>query len=272
VSKAFTSERLRRMEPWVVWALGALAMAAVPVALGGIGISWDGLNHHFYLGWTAEHPRFDRDFVAASYQSFQFPYLYWPAYRLAASNASGVTAGIVLALLQSLAIPPTWLVARACCPGDAWVDRGLRLLAVVLAFLGGVTLSLLDSTSNDMFAAIPLLWAIALAFVAGDQDGRDPRRVLALLALSGLFAGVAVACKLSNGLLVLVLPLAWMMAPGSVAERFARLCAAGLAMLGGFVLAYGYWGWQLWVHTGNPVYPFYDAWFEPLRILTGWQP
>src|SRR5205085_1893927 len=102
-----------RREFWIVWFLGALAMALIPVYLGGIGLSWDALNHHIYLGWVAEHPRLTQDFAAASYQAYQFPYLYWPAYRLAASGASGVTAGVVLALLQSLAIPPAWLVARA---------------------------------------------------------------------------------------------------------------------------------------------------------------
>jgi hypothetical protein len=260
---------MRRAEPWIVWMVAALALAAVPVALGGTGISWDALNHHFYLGWVAQHPRFDRDFAAASYQAYQFPYLYWPAYRLAAANLSGATAGAVLALLQSLAAPPVWLVARACCPGDKWFDVCLRSLGMILAFVGGVTLSLLDSTSNDMLAAVPLLWAVALAFVAANAP---PRKALTWSIASGLCAGLAVACKLSNGPLVLVLPLAWLMATGTVGQRLLRVFVAGLASISGFVLAYGYWGWQLWLHTGNPVYPFYDGWFDRLRTISGWVP
>jgi hypothetical protein len=42
--------------------------------------------------------------------------------------------------------------------------------------------------------------------------------------------------------------------------------------LAGFTICYGYWGWQLWTHFGNPIYPFYDAQFAPLRALLGWQP
>lgn len=259
-------------ELWIVWAFGALAMVAVPVALGGIGISWDGLNHHFYLGWVAQQARFEQDFAAASYQAYQFPYLYWPVYRLAVASAAGVTAGVVLALLQSLAIPPTWLVARVCCPGHKPLDVALRAMAVALAFIGALTLSLLDSTSNDMLASIPLLWAVALAFLTLEEPAGERRCVLNLCVLSGLCAGVAVACKLSNGLLVLVLPLAWAMASGSPAQRVMRVLLAGLATLAGFALTYGYWGWQLWVHMGNPVYPFYDDWFERLRSATGWAP
>jgi hypothetical protein len=133
-----------------------------------------------------------------------------------------------------------------------------------------VTLSLLDTTANDMFAAIPLLWALALAFVSADVSAHDRPRALRLCVLSGVFAGIAVACKLSNGPLVLVMPLAWCMASGTPFERARRVVAAGLASIAAFVLAYGYWGWQLWTHMGNPVYPFYDTWFEPLRRLSGW--
>jgi hypothetical protein len=262
---------LRRGEGWLVWLVGALAFAAIPVALGGIGVSWDGLNHHFYLGWLAEHPRFQEDFAAASYQAYQFPYLYWPAYRLGASNASGVTAGIALAVLQSLAVPPVWLVARACSPGPRWSDLAMRLMAVTLAFLGGVTLSMLDSTSNDMFAAIPLLWAIALAFVAAELPPEEGGKMVRWTALSALCAGLAVAFKLSNGPLVMILPLAWFMSPGSMVHRVQRVVVACVLTVLAAFLVYGYWGWQLWVHTGNPVYPFHDAWFEPLRAAAGWR-
>jgi hypothetical protein len=272
VSGRSFGEVLWRAEPWIVWVMGALAMASVPIALGGIGISWDGLNHHFYLGWIAQQSRFDQDFAAAPYQGYQFPYLYWPLYRLAAANASGVTAGVVLALLQSLAIPPTWLVARICCPGNNWLDLVLRILAVILAFLGAVTLSLLDSTSNDMLAVVPFLWAVALAFVMVEVPQGESGQVLVWSMLSGFCAGVAVACKLSNGPLALVLPLAWLMARGSFRQRLLRVMVAGVATITSFLLVYGYWGWQLWSHMGNPVYPFYDASFKWLRTITGWMP
>jgi hypothetical protein len=67
------------------------------------------------------------------------------------------------------------------------------------------------------------------------------------------------------------MPIAWAMAPGSVAQRVQRVMLAGALTLLGFALAYGWWGWQLWVHTGNPVYPFYDDVFERVRAAVGWQ-
>lgn len=269
---ALRADGLWRLEPWIVWALGALAFMAVPLVLGEIGLGWDALNHHVYLGWVAESPRFDRDLLAAGYQAYQAPYLYWPMYKLATAGVSGPAAGVVLALLQSLAIPPVWWVARLCCPGAGAADLALRVLSVALAFLGGVTLSLLDSTSNDLLASIPFLWAVAFGLVAIDPASPWRVRPMTAVALSGLMAGIAVGLKLSNGPLALVLPVLWALPGGGLRAVMRRLALAALAGLVGVVLTYGAWGWQLWLHFGNPIYPFHDAWFEAVRAALGWAP
>lgn len=258
-----------RREGWIVFLLGAIVFAAIPLWLGYLGLSWDAINHHIYLGWTAERPRFDRDNVAAGYQAYQFPYLYWPFYRLAMAGTSGAVAGLVLALLHTLAIPPVWLIARSTIQGSDLFAAGMRAAAVALAFMSGAILSLFDSTSNDLLASIPLLWAYALALGAVEPARV---RVARTLVASGFLAGVAVACKLSNGFLVLALPLLWLAPPGPWSVRLGRCVAAGTAVLGGFALCYGYWGWQLWTHFGNPIYPFADSRFEVLRVFLGWQP
>ena len=261
----------RRWEIWIVWALGALGLAAIPLAQGQASVIWDTLNHHIYLGWIAEHPRFGRDFFAAGWQSYQYPYLYWPAYKLAVAGLSGVTAGVVLALLQSLAVPPVWLVARSLCPGERAEDIAMRSLGVALALSGGVTLSLVDTTSNDVLAGIPLVWAIAIGLIADEDAGRPPRVRMRLIMLSGFLAGLSVACKLSNGPLVLAMPVLWALRARGAMAVASRLAIGGVATVLGFAVAYAPWGWQMWQQFGNPVYPFYDLSFEPLRALFGWQ-
>lgn len=256
-----------RREPWLVFLLGTVAFAAIPLSLGYLGISWDAVNHHIYLGWTAEHPRFDQDYLAASYQGYQHPYLYWPLYRLAIAGVSGTTAGVVLALLHAAAIPAAWLIARHCIPGEDLFAAGMRILAVVLAFLSGAVLSLFDSTSNDLMAATPLLWAYALGLRPIAETRASPMR---WSLASGALAGMAVAFKLSNGFLVLTLPLLWLWPAGSARVRMGRCIAAGFTLLASFVAFYGYWGWQLWSHFGSPIYPLYDGLFAPLRDAMGW--
>jgi len=269
--------RADHLATWVVsreWVLiviaGALALGSIPIALGHIGLSWDGLNHHIYLGWSAEHNRFDNDYLAASYQAYTFPYLYWPVYRLALAGASGITAGIVLAMIHVMAVPAIWLLARTCIPGSSWFDLTMRWLAVALAFMSGVVLSFFDSTANDLSAAIPLLWSVALAFQP--WDAHRPRRLRPhrALLLSGFLAGVSVAFKLSNGPIAILLPLVWIAQPGTLRDRLSLVLQACVLSAVGFAACYGYWGVQLWTHFGNPIYPFYDSWFEPVRALAGW--
>jgi hypothetical protein len=247
-----------------------LAFISVPLGEGHIGISWDALNHHFYLGWTAEHPRFDRDFLAASYQALQFPYLYWPAYKLAVTGWSGAWAGAVLVSLNCLAVPPLWMMARLCMPGREWFEVAMRTLAVALAFMSGLIVSLFDSTSNDLYAAIPFVWAMAWGLEGLQASGAAPLSARRAVILSGLLAGVSVAFKLSNGFLAVLLPGLWLFSAGAFRRRVMNTVLGGVAAIAGFVLAYGYWGWQLWMQFGNPVYPFYDPWFAPLRAMLGW--
>jgi len=263
---------LRRWELRLVMLVAAISLCLIPISLGQIGISWDMLNHHIYLGWTAEHRRFDRDFAAASYQAYQYPYLYWPVYKLATGGASGMTAGIVLALLQLVSVPPVWLLARACIPGRQWFDLVMRALAVVLAFSSSVVLSLFSSTANDLLAAAPLVWAMALAFLPMDPNRPRWLSINKALLLSGCFAGISVAFKLSNAPLAILLPLIWLQYGGSARVRGVRLLWSGLAAVIGYAVAYGYWGWQLWVHFGNPIYPFYDGLFAPARAFLEWHP
>jgi hypothetical protein len=253
-------------EGWLVFLVGTLAFVAIPLSLRSVGLSWDTVNHHIYLGWIAEHPRFDRDYLAASYQSYQYPYLYWPIYKLALSGASGTVAGLAIALMHATAIPAAWLIARSCIPGEDVFGIAMRGLAVLLAFMSGAILSMFDMTSNDLVAATPLLWAYALALRPVTHRGAS----LSWTAGSGLLAGLSVAFKLSNGFMALAMPLLWLWPAGKLQVRAVRCLLGGLCVLAGFAAAYGYWGWQLWIHYGNPIYPLYDGIFEPLRQWVGW--
>lgn len=263
---------LLRHEQWVVAGLCALLLACIPLWLGHIGLSWDALNHHIYLGWVADRPRFDRDYLAASYQAYQYPYLYWPVYKLAAAGASGALAGLVLALLHALAAPAAWRLARTCIPGREWFDVAMRAIGVALAFASGLVLSMFDSTANDMLAAVPLIWAIALALapLAADTDLPARAALLQAVRVSAFLAGLSVAFKFSNGPIAILLPILWMWPPQPFATRVRLLLEGGLLAVLGFALAYGWWGWLLWTNFGNPFYPLFDGLFEPLRQATGW--
>lgn len=261
---------LIRWEAALIVVACSVGLTSIPLMLGHIGLSWDALNHHIYLGWSAEHPRFDRDYMAASYQAYQYPYLYWPVYKLALGGASGIVAGAVLAQLPLLAAPAVWMMARTCIPGREWFDFTMRMLAVALAFMGGVVLSMFDTTGNDLLAAIPLVWAIAVALRPLAEEALAEADIQRAVWISGLLAGISVAFKLSNAPVAIVLPLLWLWPRGGTKARSRRMLVGGLCAILGFTAAYGYWGWQLWTHFGNPIYPLYDNWFELPRTWSGW--
>jgi hypothetical protein len=261
-----------RLELGALLVVAWLAFASIPLALGGIGLSWDALNHHVYLGWIADRPRFDRDFLAASYQSFQYPYLYWPFFKLYQSGISGAWAGALLVSFNVLAVPALWLLARVNVPEQSWYGMAMRWLAVALAFLSGVVLSLFDTTANDLLAAIPLVWAIALAFEPWDMRRPAWLTVRRLVLLSGFCVGASIAFKLSNGPLAVLVPVLWGIHGKSLRERLMNVALGCMATLAGILICYGHWGWEMWVHYGNPVYPFYDNWFEPVRATLGHHP
>jgi hypothetical protein len=243
---------------------------AIPLSLGELGLGWDALNHHIYLGWTAQQHRFDRDFLGAGYQAYTFPYLYWPLYQMAAAGWSGVAVGVTLAALNGVLVaPPVWLLARACMPGATWFDLAMRVLGVALAFLTGVALSVLGATMNDLLAAAPLLWAVALAVQAMPDAGSDAKAVRWPVLFSGLCAGAAVAAKLSNGPLAILMPGLWWLCGRGWRPQVMAVALGSAATLVGFAALYGYWGWLLWCYFGNPIFPFHHHWFEPLRRWAG---
>lgn len=248
-----------------------VGLLAIPLSLGEFGLGWDALNHHVYLGWSAEQQRFDRDFVGAGYQSFQSPYLYWPIYRMAVSGWSGVSAGAVLASLQALVVWPVWKLARICMQGESVFDGVLRVLAVALAMMSALVLSAFGFSMNDLLAAAPLVWAVALAMEPTARAGAMPSSVARrYVVFSGVCAGLAVALKLSNGPLAVLMPALWLLCARELRGRLLAVLLGSTGGIAGFLLGYGYWGWLLWRHFGNPVFPFYHHWFAPLRAWLGW--
>lgn len=246
--------RGRALELLLLTLLAAAAAAALPLSQGQFSWSWDALNHHIYLGMTAEHPRWDLDVIPASLQSYQFPYLYWPVYRLSLLHSSGAVLGAAWAAFQAaLLLPPLWFICLRLLPDQGsvlhcalWRAAGCALGAMSLILLAG-----LESTANDVLATVPLLWAIAVGLQAPNQG-----RAFVAAALWGL----ATACKLSNGLFVLWL-LVWWWVPQLPHWPWRRGVALALGAGIGFVGAYAPWGLQLWRVTGNPFYPFFTTVF-----------
>lgn len=266
-----TSRHATDAREWViVLAISIALFVSVPVSRGGIGLGWDSMNHHIYLGWVASQPRFDLDFFAAASQSYQFPYTYWPIYKMAEMGWPGWLVGCVWALLHATAVLPLWLMAKSLIRGDALSAMMFRGMAALFGVLNILVLKSVESTGNDVLVALPYLWALALAVshLGHEHSHRNLNRHSLLV---GGLGGASVALKLSNGVLVPLLPLVCLCFAGTLDRRiqFALACCAGILL--GWLVLYGPWGWTLWQEFGNPVFPFYDSAFDHLRELFHWR-
>jgi hypothetical protein len=252
--------KARWLEPAALAALAALLAAMVPISTGYMAWSWDALNHHVYLGLVAEGSRWALDVVPASTQSYQWPYLYWPVYRLARLDIGGAAAGAVWSGFQAaMLMLPVWHISDRLLAGGVAPVIGAaadRVLASLLAFSSVLVLVGLETTANDVLATVPLLWAVAMGLRTG------PSASSGQAAIVGMLWGLSLACKLSNAL-ALPLIAAITLWPQAGPPAVSRALLAALGAVVGFGLAYGPWGWQLWQLTGNPFYPFLGQFFGP---------
>lgn len=233
-------------------------LVLIPVLGGGVGLSWDAINHQIYLGWIADRERFDLDVWAAATQSFQYPYLYWPAYKLYSSGVDAIGAGVILAALQCTCVPAVWMLARVCVSEHSWFGTSMRAIAMAMAFASSVVLSMFNTTANDLLAAIPLMWGIAIASMIFVSD-EERRTSLWRYLLVGALCGVSIAFKLSNGPIAVSVPLLFLLKmEGKLVSNVARVFAAYGALALSFALAYAPWGWALATRFGNPVFPLFN--------------
>lgn len=252
--------RSMKIEAILLSAIFAGLLMLVPALGGGVGLSWDAVNHQIYLGWIADRMRFDLDVWAAATQSFQFPYLYWPVYKLYSSGASAIETGVVLAALQSTCVPAVWVLARACVPDYSWFGTVMRATAMAMAFASSVVLSMFNTTANDLLSAVPLIWSMAIASMTLLSDEKD-RSTLGRYLLVGALCGMSVAFKLSNGPVAISVPLLFLIKLDGRRVHFAGALVAYVAMILGFGLTYAPWGWELATRFGNPIFPLFNALF-----------
>ena len=234
----------------------AALLAAISLQRGSFGWSWDALNHHIYLGMIAETPRWSNDVAAAASQTYQYPYLYWPTYRISLLNGSGAVVSAAWSATQAaLMMMPVWLLIYRMFP-DAempWEARAYRVLAFGLALSSLPVIGVLGTTANDALAAVPVLWALAIGL-------GFPGRLSAAIGSAGLI-GAAIAFKFSNVLFLPMLAIVcWQPSPPRLPLR--SLLSMSLALIAGFGIIYTPWGWQLWKETGNPFYPYFARVFS----------
>lgn len=254
------------LKRWTDQPLARLAACLLLGALAGIAwgqdANWDLRNYHLYNAWAFLHDRDARDLAAAGMQSFFNPLLDLPYYLLGTgpwaawprglAAGQGLWYGLLLFVLCAIARQLARLQGRDW----GWPDA----MAVVIGATGTMLVSQAGTTMNEVpLACLVLLGFACLLRLHGDAADGPPAR-WALLA--GTCCGLAVGLKPT----AMVYPPAMALAvlstlrPRGRAWRMALLFGAATALA--FLLVYGWWGWRLYLRTGNPCFPLFNQVFR----------
>lgn len=270
-----------RKPPWVEACLCTIVLAIVSgawlVSLGGLSLSWDALNHHFYLGWMAvEGSRLDWDRFAAGSMSCQHPIAYAPVFLLQRYSLSGMHAAMALALPAIMSAPAIWLIAWTLFPLRDRVGLITRFFCVVLAFISPLWWSLLDNTSNDIISALPMIWAFSLVVWRAACDLDSPLDKFRLKfayffqeawwVMAGFMVGLALSLKISHIFSALGLATISLFSSDRFSDAIRRILMLTLGFTCAVILFWWPWAHDIWKHCGSPIYPMFTDLLRPFSL------
>lgn len=239
-----------------VFGLPAL-VCAVWTIYAGKDLNWDLLNYHYYVAFELLDGRLERDFFAASAQSYLNPIGYLPFYLMVSAGWHSVLVSVVLAVAHSVSIGLLYMLAWRLFAHRARADRAvLAFLATALGVATSVFWEMVGTSYLDPLLVPPMLAGLLLLL---DESPHPARRA----ALAGVLFGAAAALKYSNAIYGLAaFPLVAFM-PGAQGATRWRSCLGYVA--GGVValaILAGPWLVLMQREFGNPVFPLMNAWFR----------
>lgn len=226
----------------------------------GRDVPWDYFNYHAYAVELLSHDRLGHDFFAAGLMGYLNPIGFVPLALTQHWQLGSMSTAVVLASLHSLNAFFLFLICRDLIVASPLPIRIAMGLGWLLGASTPVFLIHLGSTGVDPLGAALVMAATWLALFQ-----RNPGYLL----LAGLLAGVSVAVKLSNiGFALAIAIVIALPRQESLRQWGTRTGYGAIGMLGGFLLAQGWWSWRLQETMGNPFFPFFNGIFHSPYLST----
>lgn len=232
-------------------ALSPLAFGALALFLGQ-DINWDLRNYHWYNAWALVTGRYarDLDLMPSQLQFFYNPLADVPFYFLGAHLTAKATF-FILGAVQGLNFVLLFLLSHLTLPEMKTKTAACAALAA-LGMLSGMGISEIGTVFNDNTTSLGLLLALLLLLAQGGN--MSARRTALAGVAAGAMAGLKLTCAPFCVGMMFALPAL------SSERRIAVAFGAGLAA--GYLLTGGYWAYYLFIHTGNPLFPFFNSLFR----------
>ena len=227
----------------------------------GQDVSFDLLNYHLYLPYAFLHGRFGLDLIAAgATHSFFNPLADIPYYLLFVHlNDWPRLTAFLQGLWYGLFLFFAWkTVALLFSHGRLARVRLLRLNAFLLGVTGMAVATQAGMSSNEVMCGTMLLAALYLLLYKHPSDPRAPH----------CWAWAAFICCAAAGLKYTCAPVcaglgaAGLYLWGRYQRRGKVLFLCTVCGAAGFLLTAGYFLWRNWSWTGNPFFPYFNAFFH----------
>ena len=219
---------------------------------------WDLLNYHLYNPHAWLTGRWLIDVAPAQAQSFHNPLLHLP-YYLGFRYLPHSLLAVGVGALQALLIVPLYYLGRKLL-APLNVRPGLIAGLAAIGLMGPVFLSELGTDFGDNWLAIPILTALAIIVAEEPADIQGPSGLWALVA-AGLISGAAVGLKLSFAFYLPALAASLLVTRRATGVLLPSL-VFGIAAIAGLAGSAGWWMYHLWVEFGNPLFPYFNHWFQ----------
>ncbi|WP_334178996.1 glycosyltransferase family 87 protein [Pseudoxanthomonas sp.] len=240
--------------PWTLPAIAALLLVVLALAKQGQDANWDLRNYHLYTPSALMDGRFDGDIAAAQLQTWHNPALDVPFAWMVKAGLPGWAVSLWLALPAFVAVLFALRLLDLLWPDGRSATR--TAMTGLAAVAGAAVMPSIGTTFNDAFVAagvIAALWWIA------DSQGR--RRAWATWLPAGLMAGLCAGLKLT-GALYCVGFIGAALVCGPVRGAPLRILALAVGGIAGVALTAGPWALYLWHEHGNPLFPYFNQWFN----------
>ncbi len=240
----------------VLEVIAVLACGVLPLSRGE-DVSFDLLNYHYFYPWLIWHGGIGQVDPEPFTNRYVNPLAQLPWYALErflaplpATFAIAMVAGLNLVLVRRI----TLRLLPASVSG--WWAVVLSCVSMVLAGTGVVFRTELGMSLADVIVSIPMLGALLLVLRAVAAQ-----RPALTCALAGVLSGVAVGAKLTMATYTLALGLSVVYL--AVRQRNAVLVLThAVGVVVGVAASAGWWFWEVWRATGNPVFPYYNGIFH----------
>ncbi len=255
VGSSASSWPLRQVHVALLFA--APVLYAIAALLLGKKTGWDHFNYHWYNPFALLNDRFGIDIAVGHHATYYNPLSDVPLY-LIATHLPAWAGGVFLGAMAGFTVALVGVLAYLVLPyQDAKVRTALAVAVAVFGIAGAGAFQEIGDPANDVPAAIGVVAALILIVrsLSRHDDRQSP------LIGAGLLVGAAVALKLTIAVYAVGIGVALLFI-GSIQQRLIRAVTFGSAALAGLLVVGGFWIWELWRFSGNPLFPYFNDFFQ----------